>query len=700
MRFKTLEIENLRAVEYFRVDELGDFVVIAGQNGCGKSCVFDGIRLLKSLYGGYQANEHLQWFGEFAINVQDKAALARMFRDPTRKMTVSADIEFSDQETAYLRANASDLAMPIAWQIVTGQSFDYFSFSRISIATQYLEIKPRIDEEIAKIVATLEVGLNATTQRLSVSVYIDGNLQLVNCIAAQVAFQAYEPDHLGVIEYHSASRAYTRQDVGGINLDVRQFRDQRRQQGLYNWQAKYQNMKTELASAYIRGMIARDAGAKPSVGDDLNETLKDLFSTFFPEKEYLGARALVNGNLEFPVRLASGRTHDIDELSSGEKEILYGYLRLRNSIPRGSVILLDEPELHLNPSLLQGFADFYYRHLGVAQGNQIWMVTHSDALLRQAVGNSNYHVFHMTTASSDDSGTNQASSIFLDDELERATVDLVGDLATYRPHAKVVILEGDDTTEFDVSMVRRLFPEFGRRVNLVSGGNKSGVKNLYTVLEGSAKQLGVLDRFYAITDRDHESAGAQPLKSHQFSWDCYHIENYLLVPSALRSVTRSVGQGYVFETDNDVVDALKSCAGELVDGLVLELLQKEVNDTIVAMIRVKGDPDTKNYAAAILPSVTASFERVANAADGFSLEKLRELGYSHELRFRESLQTDAWTKDFPGRKILKQFVGKYVKGVSYEPFVNLILDKLTEDGFEPAGMKRVIDEVLSHRAST
>ena len=97
------------------------------------------------------------------------------------------------------------------------------------------------------------------------------------------------------------------------------------------------------------------------------------------------------------MRLPGGETHDIDDLSSGE-EILYGYLRLRNSTPRRSVILLDEPELHLNPSLLQGFADFYHRHLGVAQENQLWLVTHSDTLLRQAIGNSNYGVFHMLGA--------------------------------------------------------------------------------------------------------------------------------------------------------------------------------------------------------------------------------------------------------------------------------------------------------------
>ncbi|RUP06237.1 MAG: DUF4435 domain-containing protein [Mycobacterium sp.] len=694
MRFKRLEIRNLRAVENFTVDALGDFVVVAGQNGCGKSCVFDAIRLLKSLYGGYQANEHLQWFGEFAINVQDQNALARMFRNPESRMLVSAELEFNPQEISYLRTNAQKLALPIAWQIVTGQPFDYFSFNQISVATQFAHLKPRVDEELGTLVTALGEALTRPTHNLSVSVDSRGNLQLERCIPAQVAFQAYEPDHLGIIEYHSASRAYTRQDVGGINLDSRQFQEQRRQHGLYNWQVKYQNIKTELASAYVRGLITSAAGGEPTASGNLEETLIDLFSTFFPEKRYLGARALPNGNLEFPVQLPSGRTHDIDDLSSGEKEILYGYLRLRNSIPKGSIILLDEPELHLNPSLLQGFADFYYRHLGIAQGNQIWMVTHSDALLRQAVGNANYHVFHMTPASADDSGVNQASSIFLDDELERATVDLVGDLATYQPHSKVVIFEGEGTTGFDVSMVRRLFPEFARRINLVSAGNKSGVKNLYSILEGSTHQMGALERFYAVTDRDHESAKPPALASRQYSWDRYHIENYLLEPDALRAVVQSAGQGTAFSSDEEVLAALKNCAAQLTDGLVLELLQKEINDTIVSMINVRGDPETDNYVGAIFPSIEASIARVTDSSRHFTTEKLSKMGEKYEVRFRESLENDTWLNDFPGRKILKRFVASHLSGISYEPFVNLVLDKLAEENRQPVGMKNILDKIM------
>lgn len=77
MRFLSLNIKNLRAVREFNIQNLDNFIVIAGQNGCGKSCVFDAIRLLKSIYGGYQANEYHQWFGEFSVNIQDRESVHR-----------------------------------------------------------------------------------------------------------------------------------------------------------------------------------------------------------------------------------------------------------------------------------------------------------------------------------------------------------------------------------------------------------------------------------------------------------------------------------------------------------------------------------------------------------------------------------------------------------------------------------------------
>ena len=57
----------------------------------------------------------------------------------------------------------------------------------------------------------------------------------------------------------------------------------------------------------------------------------------------LGVTPQVDGKLTFPVLLRPGEQHDLNELSSGEREVMYGNLRLRNLTPTHSTILLESP---------------------------------------------------------------------------------------------------------------------------------------------------------------------------------------------------------------------------------------------------------------------------------------------------------------------------------------------------------------------
>ena len=54
MKIDSLTIKNFRGISDVSLNDLGSMVIIAGQNGSGKSCLFDAIRLLKSIYGGYR----------------------------------------------------------------------------------------------------------------------------------------------------------------------------------------------------------------------------------------------------------------------------------------------------------------------------------------------------------------------------------------------------------------------------------------------------------------------------------------------------------------------------------------------------------------------------------------------------------------------------------------------------------------------
>lgn len=689
MRFDSLSIRNLRAIRRADITDLGDVVLVAGPNGCGKSLMLDAVRLLKSMYGGYQWDEWRHWFGEYQIDLDNRDSLRRLLRDRNAPLELAGDFLLSDAEREYIAANDQALLEPIVWREVFGRDAGTAMARSLAASTEQRAYAQHVSDMVGQRREELHRELAAEKFHLAFTLQPDGSTDISRCIVAEVVFQTYAPQHIGVVDYHSAARSYAREGLGGITLDLSTFEGQRRDSSLYNTQRKYQNVKNELASNYVREVFATQASADlPST--DLNETLRDLFQTFFPDKSYAGPRPTADGKLEFPVRLAGGETHDIDDLSSGEKEILYGYLRLRHSAPQNSVILLDEPELHLNPGLLQGLVDFYHRHLGRALNNQLWLVTHSDALLRQAVGNQNYSTFHLRAAGTTEPSENQASRISANDDLEQAIIDLVGDLAAYKPNAKVVILEGDPTTEFDVHMVSRLFPDFAQRVNLVSGGGKRRVRDLYATLSEMAQNAGLPERFYAIVDRDSPVQNV-PDGADVHRWDRYHIENYLLEPRFIAAAMRAVSSTAVVPTDDEITERLREAAAALVPRLVLERLQDQVNAGLVGAISVRAAPDTPNPAADLIPSIKGSRTRFAAAARRYiSTQALAKAEVKARLTLGESLETDEWLELFPGRLLLSAFVTAFVTGVNYEAFRNLILDQMVDERYEPPGMAEVV----------
>lgn len=694
MRFSELDIENFKAIKRFAVKDLTDFVLIAGPNGCGKTCVFDAIRLLKSVYGGYHPQEWQQWFGEFQIDMNDREELDKLCRNPKLPMRISASIQLHPNEAQYLTENAEKVYEEQLWLEVTGGR----RISGTSIATLDTQHGARIRADAKQRAANLRSTLEDTSEHeVSVSLAPGGRLTTQSNVVIELVFQIYDPKHLGVLEYHSASRAYQRQALGGIDLNIRNFDDQRKQHSLYNWQNKYSNVKSELAVTYLRDLIETEASGRPPV-NSIQGTMRELFATFFPEKDYLGVKPVPGGTLSFPIRLKSGETHEIDELSSGEKEVVYGYLRLRNSAPLYSTVLLDEPELHLNPGLLRQMPAFYYKNLGQARNTQLWLVTHSDALLRQAVGNSSYSVFHMTPAglSATEGIMNQAEQILADDELERAIQGLVGDLATYKPAGKVVILEGGGDSEFDVRALSRLFPDFAKRVNLLSGGDKRKVKNLYELLSVNASSLGMAGRFFAIVDRDADEHSASPVPGGRlFSWDVYHIENYLLIPKFVRLATNIITGSERLSSDDEALHALRDSAKKTLNSLLYSHVRNKVAHALVSSIAINGDPSTEDPFGALQSAIRSSIERVGIAAAELNSAKdYQQDQEAYRQRLHDQLSDGSWTRDFRGRDVLKRFSHDICgSNVNYEVFRNLILDKMGEAEYQPLGMLTVIKAI-------
>jgi hypothetical protein len=339
LKIDRLLVSNFRGISLVDADQLGETIIIAGQNGSGKSCIFDAIRLLKSTYGGYQQNEWQQFFGEFAIQLHGGSVnLAGLFNDRTKPVKIAADFRLRDTEKAFISTNAAALLEEAIWQTLLPEAFQWGGYQKTLFANQFRERQPEVTQRVKDELGGLLQDLSATHITGDIEIETNGNVRIKNSRLLSVIFTNYKPRQIGVIDFHGAQRHYGRENVQGINLSLEQANQVQGQHTLYNYNNKYNNVKSEMAGNFIKEMLAEKALPSSAVASEgLSNTLKELFESFFPDKKFKGPQLTAQGSLTFPVVTASGTEHDLDELSSGEKEILYGYLRIRSSAPRDSI---------------------------------------------------------------------------------------------------------------------------------------------------------------------------------------------------------------------------------------------------------------------------------------------------------------------------------------------------------------------------
>ena len=701
MKIVSLLVENFRAINRIELSNLQDMVVIAGPNGCGKSCILDSIRLFKSVYGGYQPNEWQQWLGEFQINFQrNPHQMASLLRNRSRSSVIQAGIELATEEVSFIKQEIGPMLEDLVWKTVVPGLQDPWMRARGALAAELRAHKPGVDQRVKELMPVVLGQLQQSTLYGKLEIQPNGNAMTTDNILLELVFSSFHPKRIGVIDYHGSHRNYGREELGGINLNLDQEEDRFRTASLYNYANKYANIKSEMAADYVRQALRekmQNGVISTENTQPLAETLQELFKIFFPGKKFLGPVPTEEGNLNFPVEVEGGATHDINDLSSGEKEVLFGYLRLRNSAPKYSVILLDEPELHLNPALVRGLPQFYHKHLGIDLENQIWLVTHSDAFLREAMGHQGLRVFHMQYAASSGGTENQIHEIQPGEEVEAIILEMVGDLAAYRPGAKVVFFEGEDS-EFDLSMVSRLFPTIKNEMNLVSGGNRFRVETLHRTLEQSVEAGKIPIKIYSVVDKD---SGAEIDSSGEFSrhysWDVYHIENYLL---EARFIDEALKQVNIYHNDLSSIEEIERCLTQIAEAQIGELISHkirgEIGSELVEELNLNSNPRSNDIGADLHKSVVKSIERVEHRVQTkLSIDDIRErVDKEHEVLSR-SLREGAWKKHFKGRDILRTFVGKYVRGMRYEYFRDMIISQMVNSSYQPEGMKAVLDKIVN-----
>ena len=129
---------------------------------------------------------------------------------------------------------------------------------------------------------------------------------------------------------------------------------------------------TKMISAMLKNKNEKVGDVQKKVFDEINEIFENLSIDVKVED------ISQNGRNITLFTNSSGDKFDINELSSGEKQMFLRTLAIKMLNPENSIILIDEPELSLHPKWQQRIVDVYRK---IGKNNQIIIATHSPHIL-------------------------------------------------------------------------------------------------------------------------------------------------------------------------------------------------------------------------------------------------------------------------------------------------------------------------------
>lgn len=356
---------------------------------------------------------------------------------------------------------------------------------------------------------------------------------------------------------------------------------------------------------------------------------------------------------EFQYRTTSGVVLPFQTLSSGEQEVIKITFDLLAKRITHCVFLIDEPELHLHPTLTFRLIETLR---GIGGGtNQFIFFTHSADLI------STYYATGDVYFIDQDRGQeNQAHRLSELDASHTELVKAMGDnLGLFAVGKKLVFVEGQHASRDRLtyhSIAQKHFPE----AYIVPTGSADSV--IATSTLGKELERAVFGiNFFMVRDRDgltDDAVAEIEANAHVRCLKRRHIENYFLDSDVLAKVA----QRFCLPA--------RWHAPATIESKLLDIAQRSFNDAYVLSMKeflrvnrsfeipkVK-DTQIKSHEQVEDEFLAGTFVALQNQFQKLQETQLREIFGHEKARLQSSLGSGLWRWVFPGKLIFERFCGQ------------------------------------------
>lgn len=626
MKIKGFKIQNYKNIELAEGSNLPDFIVICGGNGSGKSSILEAILAHR--------NSLVYLFDRKSNNVRFDPNSISADKNSTQ---LEVEYEFSDEEIEFIQ-NTYKLSLPKRYRP---------KITIKKIIDPHLRFDPNdIDNP--------QPNNNLVIENPNPNKAID-----------HILF-----DHksgVSVFDYFSAIRDNQKQPIS--NWQNNYSSKQQEKQVLLQERNKFHQTKNYLVGIKIddlrRLQLAQKNGQEYTY-DSLESTRK-FFRRFFAPMEFVDVD-MTQTPFKFIVKTPKGEI-DIDELSSGEKEVLFTFVHFERFKTRDSIILFDEPDAHLHPELERSYL-LALKEL--SQNNQFFITTHSPNMMAETPSESLFTILKYV-----EPGVNQFTQVVDSVRKHELLSDIMGSRGFVSLNRKIIFIEGENSS-VDIEIFEKFYPSSQYNLSYIPAGNSSMVQSVAEKVNVLLTESFGYEQFYSIIDGDYKRLEEDPTNGTRlFALPLYHVENLLLDSEMIfRVLKRLKGSACQYSKAEEITDDLRR----------LVLSENHIN------------PFAKSAFDYEVASLNKDIrDRLYKAKSGEVIEinikkpNFNQILISAKKELEISLEDDFWRKKCKGRDLLYAFCG--LNKINYRDFRNLLISEFDANN-PPKELRDIMQNIV------